>query len=223
MSIRRIPFRLSDSRVESQSTVTNYMQMTALGERDVRNIIVGAETERLGKIIAVAVKAIIISRRCYFSCSSGGFCSADVCECPPLHLLPLSPSLSEFPAVFLERERLRSCEESSMLILLTVRAHGTDSSTCSAVKQSTESVPFCSCHANYIHYRWGAPKIKNINLFFSFRSDSFMRLSSNQTLYLLNYIGLNVLFLAQTGRLCKLRFFAQFFFLLVLNIFPPFI
>lgn len=86
-----------------------------------------AETERLGKIIAVEVKAIIILQRCYFSCSSGGFCSADVCECPPLHLLPLSPSLSEFPAVFLVRERLRSCEESSVLILLTVRAHGTDS------------------------------------------------------------------------------------------------
>lgn len=95
----RIPFRHTDSRVESQSTVTNYMQMTALGERDVRNIIVGAETERLSKIIAVEVKAIIISRRCYFSCSSGGFCSADVCECRPLHLLPLAPSLSEFPVV----------------------------------------------------------------------------------------------------------------------------
>ncbi len=136
------------------------MQMTALGERDVRNIIVGAETERLGKIIAVEVKAIIISRRCYFSCSSGGFCSADVCECPPLHLLPLSPSLIEFPAVFLERKRLRSCEESSILILLTVRAHGTESSTCSAVKKSAEFVPLCFCHTNYIHYRWGHPKLK---------------------------------------------------------------
>lgn len=95
----RIPFRHADSRVDSQSTVANYMQMTALGERDVRSIIVEAETERLGKIIAVEVKAIIISRRRYFSCSSGGFCSADVCECPPLHLLPLSPSFIEFPAV----------------------------------------------------------------------------------------------------------------------------
>lgn len=108
----------------------------------------GAETERLCKIIAVEVKAIIISRRCYFSCSSGGFCSADVCKCPPLHLLPLSPSLIEFPAVFLERERLRSCEESSMLILLTVCAQGTDSSTCAAVKKRAESVPLCSCHTN---------------------------------------------------------------------------
>lgn len=116
----RIPFRRTDSRVESQSTVTNYMQMTALGERDVRNIIVGAETERLSKIIAVEVKAIIISRRCYFSCSSGGFCWADVCECRPLHLFPLAPSLSEFPAV--------CCVEGSPLILLTVPAHRTDGS-----------------------------------------------------------------------------------------------
>lgn len=89
----------SFSHVKSQSTVTNYMLMSARGESDVRNIIVGAETERLGEIIAVVVKVIIISQRRYFSWSSGGFCSADVRECSALHLSAFSLSLNEFPAV----------------------------------------------------------------------------------------------------------------------------
>lgn len=56
----------SVSYVKSESTVSNYMLMTALGKGDVRNIIVGAETERLSEIIAVVVKVIIISPRRFF-------------------------------------------------------------------------------------------------------------------------------------------------------------
>lgn len=48
-----------------------------------------------------------------------------------------------------------------------------------------------------------------------------MRLSSNQTLYLLNYIGLNVLFSAQIGLYVNCGLFAHYFFFWVLNIFSP--